>query len=220
MVPDLTRMPLVNGVYWTLIIEIKFYVLIALQYRLLGDRMRLAVPAAIMACNFIFWIATGRGSTLLTYLPVFYIGIEIYCAEKDGWTRASCTRVALLVLLIAGSFDLFVSEQPVANIVFTLLDATVFIAVLTRGWELGMLSFFGRISYSLYLFHTTVGYPIVRGLPPSTYSPLLAAVLAVASSIVVAYVMFRCVETPGVQAGRGIEAYRMTGSSLRLPSGG
>ena len=219
MVPDLARTPLVNGVYWTLVIEIKFYLLIAVQNRFLGDRWRLCVPAAIAAVNLAFWMTTGRGSTLLTYLPVFYIGIEIYRAERDGWTRAGRLRVALVIVAIAGSLALFVTERPLANAAYILFDAALFMTVLSLGWQAGWLNYFGRISYSLYLFHTTIGYPMVLGLQRWGLAAPLGGALAAAASILVAHVLFRCVEEPGVRAGRRLETYRAAGKPLHFSGG-
>ena len=49
MVQDVFGQDMLNGVYWTLLIEIKFYVFIALQYLFLRDRGTLVIPLVLIS---------------------------------------------------------------------------------------------------------------------------------------------------------------------------
>ncbi len=204
MLPDLLRQDLVNGGYWTLIIEIKFYLLAALQFRLLGNRHVLAVPAAILAANLGFWLLHGRGSVLLSYLPVFYLGIELYRAEAASWARPALLRLAGATGAVAASMLLFVDYSRLAAALYIPPLVLAFAWALRRRWASPVLSFFGRISYSLYLYHTVLGYALLRALQGAM--PVAAQlVAALALSIAVAYLSFRAVEEPGVRCGRRLE---------------
>lgn len=76
MVQDVFRMESLNGVYWTLLIEVKFYLFLACQHFLLRDRGPLAVLAGLVCTNIVVWLLRGHASLLLTFFPVFYVGIH------------------------------------------------------------------------------------------------------------------------------------------------
>ena len=102
MVQDIFGQDLLNGVFWTLLIEIKFYAFIALQYLLLRDRGMLVIPLVFIMVNTAIWLTRGHASVLLTFFPTFYVGIQIYRAERRNWdsigTVTACGLVALVAL--------------------------------------------------------------------------------------------------------------------------
>jgi peptidoglycan/LPS O-acetylase OafA/YrhL len=207
MAQDVLRTPLVNPNYWTLVIELRFYMLLALQYYFLSDRRLLAIPAAVFLANVGFWSIYGRGSVLLTYLPVFYIGIEIFRAEHDNWSRSSLARLAVIMLVIAGSMIPFTSEHwPIADALYILSLPLVFITVLRAGWNWAWLSFFGRISYSLYLFHAwVVGYALYQYLEKTSTPLWLQVPLVFGVSFLTACLSYIWIEKPGVNLGKRLE---------------
>jgi peptidoglycan/LPS O-acetylase OafA/YrhL len=82
MVQDIFGQDMLNAVFWTLLIEIKFYAFIALQYLFLRDRGTAVIPLMFIMVNTVIWLTRGYASTLLTFFPTFYVGIQIYRAES------------------------------------------------------------------------------------------------------------------------------------------
>lgn len=207
MVPDVLRQPLVNPNYWTLVIEFRFYLLIALQYYLLSRRYMLAVPLAIVIANAVFLSFFGRGSVLLTYLPVFYIGIEILRAETSGWSRPSVIRLASVTFVVAASIIPFTYDHwPISDAIYVAVLPVLFVAVLRIGWNQLWLGFLGRISYSFYLFHAwVVGYALYHYLERTSMPLWLQVPLVFGTSLAVAYLSFNWIEKPGVDFGRWLE---------------
>jgi peptidoglycan/LPS O-acetylase OafA/YrhL len=205
LMPDVFRQDLISGVFWTLVIEIKFYAIVALQYYFFANRHVLAVPAAIMAANLVFWSVFGRGSVLLSYLPVFYVGIEIYRAEAEGWSPPACARLASVAAIVAASMLLFVQHSTAFyTALYVAGQASLFILVLRAMWGPAWLGFFGRISYSLYLYHGVLGFELFRSFDRAapTWVLLLAAC---AASLLAAYLSFVWIEEPGVNFGKRLE---------------
>lgn len=205
MMPDIFHQALISGVFWTLIIEIKFYVLVALQYRFLRGRHVLVVPSTILLMNLAFWFAFERGSVLLTYLPVFYIGIEIYRAEAAAWAPAALRRLAAVTLTIGASMLLFVQYSSVETALYIPLQAAFFVWALKASWHRLWLSFIGRISYSLYLYHGVLGYEVLRHFAGGNAPMWLLVPAAFVVSFLAAYLSFLWIEEPGVRFGKRIE---------------
>ncbi len=51
MIPDITGDAQISGVYWTLLIEVKFYLFIALQYALLKERFLAGIAGGLVAAG-------------------------------------------------------------------------------------------------------------------------------------------------------------------------
>ena len=120
MVQDVFGQELLNGVYWTLLIEIKFYVFLAFQYLLLRDRGTVAIMVGLVALNVAIWWTRGYASLLLTFFPTFYVGIQIYRAQRSNWDLAGVLTLAGSVALVA--FSLFLLDQHFSALVGALPD--------------------------------------------------------------------------------------------------
>jgi peptidoglycan/LPS O-acetylase OafA/YrhL len=67
-----------------------------------------------------------------------------------------------------------------------------------------VLGFVGAISYSWYLYHGGIGYPLMAkldGLMP----PLVSTVIAAVVTFLVAWLSYRLIEQPGISLGRMLE---------------
>ncbi|HIJ63124.1 MAG TPA: acyltransferase, partial [Rhodospirillaceae bacterium] len=92
-VSDVLGVEAVSGVFWTLLIEIKFYLFIAVQYALFKGRRSHLVLLTLIALEIAVWAIRGRGSLTLAYFPIFYLGIEMSLAEADNWRRPALLRL-------------------------------------------------------------------------------------------------------------------------------
>ena len=129
--------------------------------------------------------------------------------------RLATTPVALLLIAAPIVWDLSFENGSHVHIVFSLLIALLFPAVLVGPrWLSGLLSnrvavYIGTRSYALYLIHRIVKGVVDRAVSyGSTSVPheLLHFVLIVVLSLAAAEVMCRLVEQPMIRIGRRLAA--------------
>lgn len=219
MVQDIFHKESLSGVYWTLLIEVKFYLFLALQHFLLRDRGILIVLAVLICMNAAVWFARGHASLLLTFFPVFYVGIQVRQAESAGWSRSAMLQVAGVILVVAASllvFDIYYGKWSAAYVIG---EAAMLIAFLRIGISSSILGFFGRISYSHYLYHTAAGYVFLALLPASDVLAfnLLIAMLVIALTTVIAFISYSLVEVPMVVFGKKHEDLWMRRRERAVP---
>ncbi len=207
MVQDVFGQELLNGVYWTLLIEIKFYVFLAFQYLLLRDRGTVAIMVGLIAVNSAIWWTRGYASLLLTFFPTFYVGIQIYRAERNNWDSVGVLTLAGSIALVALSLFLFDQYYPGWSALYLIGEAVVLSLFLRLNVSSRVLNFFGRISYSDYLYHASLGFLLfaVFGTATTWFGNLASVALAIAATTVVAYVSYRYIEVPMVAFGKASE---------------
>ena len=82
--------------------------------------------------------------------------------------------------------------------------------------QLPALAFIGAVSYSWYLYHGGLGYPLMDGLEVKfLVPPFVSTLIAAAVTFVVAWLSYRVVEQPGIRLGRTLER-RVLNSALRV----
>jgi len=208
MLSDLFRLPNVSNVYWTLLIEVKFYVFIALYFHLLRIRFVAAAPLLFTLANATVFALRGQASQLLTFFPVFFVGIQVFLAEKSGWAVPSLLRLALTGLLAGLNVAWFDGIYPLWSMAYIIGGAVVMAGLLQSGFSTTLLAFFGKVSYSNYLYHTLIGYSLLEwiGLQQSLAGNLLAVAAVVTLSTWVAYLSYMLVELPAVRFCKTHEA--------------
>ncbi|WFP50645.1 acyltransferase [Methylomonas sp. EFPC3] len=201
MLSDLFRLPNVSNVYWTLLIEVKFYLFIALYSHFLKNRFVLAVPVLFTLANAAMFLLRGQASQLLTYFPVFFVGIQVFLAEKSDWADGSLLSLALIALLAGLNVALFDGIYPLWSMAYILGGAAAMAGLLQSGFSMALLAFFGKVSYSNYLYHTLIGYSLLDwiGRQQTFAGNLIAIVGAAVLSTWVAYLSYILVELPAVR---------------------
>lgn len=209
----------INGSFWSIAVEIKFYAGLALLAALIPDRRRLATVFAWLSLAAApFWVvamlyqfATGSRlpqaligiATIAPYLPFFAIGILARMLKPATpltiTLLALCLVEAALVTLFTG-FD--GSTDVVAAVVTTVLTMVLLGALVA--FAAGMpiphvpvlsraLAGVGFVSFSWYLLHENLGvsflFNLNRALPN-----VLAVPLAMAATLLIAWVFSELVE--------------------------
>ncbi|HEY0323751.1 MAG TPA: acyltransferase [Pyrinomonadaceae bacterium] len=176
-------------VYWTLAIEFQFYLSIGLLYPLISNPSQWVRDLTLL-CVALTFLITPSEAFVFHYVFLFLLGIVTFQYRTkliDG--KGYLLRVVLLlVCLIAG--------LGVAVILVGLLTALAIAFVNTSA---GPLKFFGKISYSVYLTHACIGSTIldytlrrVNG----TAGRFSMYAVALATTILSAYLLYRLVELP------------------------
>jgi peptidoglycan/LPS O-acetylase OafA/YrhL len=213
LLQDVAKAPLLNAAFWTLLVEAKFYILAPLLV-LGGRRVIQIAPYVTMALNGVIMARRGEASNLLTYLAFCFVGMnfELWC-RKELSDRA-LTALAVSAAVAAGIYSPYVK---IGLVVFGLINAGLMALALRHGprLKLPMLSFIGAVSYSWYLYHGGIGYPLMAALEASRWAiaPLMSACIGVVVTLLVAWLSYRLIEKPGISLGRMLEK-RSTNENL------
>lgn len=174
-----------DGSYWTLQVELFFYVQM-LFWCMLGQLKRIhwiiavwlvmAVAYALTAQRHIHFSYTLRELLLLRHIPFFALGILFYRLHtRSGDLRVNIGLIALALVAIGVSYALTYLAAGVACCAIFAL----FVAGKLRWLRAAPFVFLGGISYSLYLLHQAIGFALIRRLEAAGV-PSLAAVVATA----------------------------------------
>jgi peptidoglycan/LPS O-acetylase OafA/YrhL len=210
MVQELLHVPHVDAVYWSLQVELIFYVWMFTAY-LTGmlQHARILMLAALVppVADVILMKTVGHGLPALVntlvlrdYSPFFVIGLAAYSMYRHG---VSARDLAIMgVAVVVAAFTGPELSAPIA-----IFCALLFWAVATGRMKFiafGPFIFLGTVSYTLYLTHQNIGYIIIRTLTSHGVSGDLAMVCALALALLVAAALTRLVEKPSLRAIRSL----------------
>lgn len=193
----------VDGIFWTLAVEAKFYVWVALSWAVLRKRFWLGLVAVGAAGALLYPLAPVLADHLLLarYIPFFLIGIAGWYGliERQAAPAAVLGLVGLVLYgLRAGAIAPSPHLALAAHV--ALLGSAGALFCLLALWPSapgGPLALVGRASYSLYLIHQYLGVTAIH-LLVRTGVPAPAAIAAVfLAAIGLAWLFFRYVEQPG-----------------------
>jgi peptidoglycan/LPS O-acetylase OafA/YrhL len=217
-----------DPVFWTLAVEFQYYVLVGLAFPLFGGRrawVRLAALALFVAPGFFtefHTLPTGgpHAHLIFPFAPLFALGIGTF----QRWVGLSgrAEYAAVLVLAAAAAWVTGVAPAAVG------LASVAGIHLWRR--RTAVTSFFGNISYSLYLLHWTVsqytmsivGVKILRA--DTDAEKALVFLLALAACVAAAYLLYATVERPAqrwssrIRYGRHPRPEETSGLAPAVPS--
>ena len=185
MLQDVLGFAQLDGSYWTLQVELFFY-LQMLFWCMLGQLKRIrwiivvwlvmAMVCALTAQRHLHFSYTLRELLLLRHIPFFALGILFYCLYSgSGDRRANIALIALSLVAIGVSYaPAYLAAGLVCCAIFAL-----FIVGKLRWLRAVPFVFLGVISYSLYLLHQAIGFAVIHRLEAAGM-PSLAAVVATA----------------------------------------
>ncbi|TPN44471.1 acyltransferase [Mesorhizobium sp. B1-1-4] len=211
-------MPSIDGIVWTLEIEIKFYLVCALAVALFrrGSIWVFAVPAALGACEF-YMIHNSFGPAFLVPVPFLifmFIGVVFHYLHVGALTAER--SLFLSASLFFGFSILLGQAMPgLASMAWTYGFAVLVFAFAASFPQLFQRTrigdFFADISYPLYVIHGVAGYVGLRVLLDLGAKAWLSLIIVTAGATALAWVLHVLVEVPSHSLGKRLAA------RLRLP---
>ena len=197
--------PYVDGVYWTLSLDICFYAIMLALYQF-RQLHRIELISALWLGGIVAVHALGvklpiavEVATLSEYGHLFIAGIIIYrITQQDGFTFA---RGAMLVACV-------LTGWYIHGLRYGILDTAIVLIVFatTRGWlrwiALKPLMFLGSVSYSLFLLHQNIGYVILRETYAHGLNPYIGLFGALALMLAAATLITYYIELPAMRLAR------------------
>ncbi len=209
MLPSLFGVSAVDGVYWTLVYEIKFYIIVAIllairKLKLNNVLVLLWAIVSLMAGIFkdlLSGTLIGSGIEFFLfpkYSTTFLLGIALREVSKNK--KNIISYFTAVVSVVGHYFSLGLSSMIWAMVVAVII---VYVSIINPKTVLNKdnvftkaCSFLASISYALYLVHQNIGYAIIRGLVTCGLTNEVFVLIPIAVSILIAYLIFRFVETP------------------------
>lgn len=217
---DLARQPLINMVYWTLCIEIQFYLSFVLLMWIITYLSQyinqiLARYIILLSCTFI-------ASLWMTPFAPFHVqGLFLerwYLFITGVWVWIAINTPTVLASLIAiGNIIVIAILLKLFSGIFTDYIGLAIALIILAGGHLGFLKTFsggqllkwlGLISYSLYLTHNTVsgavfniGYRFVNRTP---FNELVLLSLVVLCCCIFAWLFFLVFEKSGMRWSKNV----------------
>ena len=175
----------VVDVYWTLAVEMQFYVIILILLYLtrcrLSDRVVLWGSLAWSVISWAvvlftaphvgsdpqrdpLWVKLLNNATVAEYAPLFVLGMALYIARQTGRHRGWVAAAA--VSAVGSTFVMRGMPLALEVLVVVLLAVTVMLRERTSVLLLAPVQWYGKISYSLYILHAIPGYILIHALWP------------------------------------------------------
>lgn len=222
MFHGLFRIPHVDGVYWTLEVELLFYCgMLALfagghLHRVFG------VVAGFLLLRWLYfgcqlWLNVDLPYILwrlliLQYLPWFVLGLAAYSLTR---TRPHQGRRPALAALTMALATLGVTESPASAALGAVFFTLVLLAAQSRLalLRLPVLVWLGGISYPLYLLHENISWSLMLKMQALGWPADAVAGVALLVALALAHLVTRWVEQPAMRWIRQRWRQRKTASS-------
>lgn len=210
LLSDFMGVPSIDGVYWSLFVEIKFYLMISI---LLGFKKLekietyLVLWLLISATAEVFTFEKMRSILITDYSAFFIAGATFYIIWSKGFTK---TRVLLLMGALAlASYTAIVWAELLETkystqfnplivcSIIILFFMTFFLIATNKTAAIGALNWttLGALTYPLYLLHQMIGFMIFNIAYPAV-NPHILLWGTTALMIGASYIVHKKIEAP------------------------
>lgn len=184
----------IDGIYWALIVEIKFYLFFGIIFFLIKDLSK-SIYFWFIFCligNILFFTDKINNPFLMSIFPhanLFLLGLSIYYFKKIS----TLIKILIFTFLI---ISILVNERYAGfEIYFILMISTViFILHKKVDFKIKYFSYLGLLSYTWYLTHNAIGIIIIRELNKLNYQNI-SVFVAIIFTLFISYLIFNFIET-------------------------
>jgi peptidoglycan/LPS O-acetylase OafA/YrhL len=182
--------PWLDPVFWTLAIELQYYITVGFFFPLLvssSRAVRLFATTGMIACAVTF----PAEQFVPHWLPLFLLGSLSFQLKHFFISRL---EFVLCVAAVTGALAI-THNTVIAGVGF----ATVLIIACARLRPVGPLALLGTVSYSLYLLHVPVGGRVINlgeRMAHTAVARFAFLVGALTTSLIAAWLLYRFVERP------------------------
>jgi len=207
MFQDMFHIKNIDGVYWTLAIEIKFYILSAIFYMLnFLKKIRYIFAIFFFLALFTLFLSYFDGkrgfyNLTISYLFLMYLGTAFFYNYQKVLSKKELYTMIVLTIFYFILYA-FLGQDRGEGELFGYGISTIFAIILffiTINFKSNISSittFFGEISYSLYLFHQLLGYIFIDYLLSLNISLNISKLTAFFSATLLAYIINTLIEKP------------------------
>ncbi|GAA2752892.1 acyltransferase [Kitasatospora cinereorecta] len=220
---SMLQMPLgvenVDTVYWTLWVELRFYILFSVVVWMGTNDRRVATFCWIWALAAV--LAPQSGVPLIvtlaiaSYAPFFIAGVAFYLVRRRGGVDGELLALLALTWLLAQARMSAIcgthGRASLATVAVSAMYGVMYLVAsgrtdrITWAW----LPVAGAISYPLYLLHQAIGINLIHVFQPTLGGRPLLALLTV-GMVAAAWLTHRLVERPGTRLLRNLTKRRVT----------
>jgi len=194
----------VDGAYWSLAIELRFYILTAIGFFFFRQKFwQFLLVLCVVGSLLGFVRPNAAYLILLGFMPLFLLGVA-------GWLGLWARQRGNAALVAATALFFYFLTPPAYPDQLSQLAAHAFVLgisglmMLLLWWapraRFGGLSLIGRISYSLYLYHQFLGVTAISYLVAAGMPDLAAAGTVLLLILCLSWLSFTFVEEPGRRA--------------------
>ncbi|MDX3901681.1 MAG: acyltransferase [Sphingobium sp.] len=202
MLQGFAFMPEVDGAYWTLTVEIGFYICMVSLWKVAGLKRLEPLLLGWLALRWLHFAWPGMPERVvmllvLRYMPFFMIGMLCYriWSGQRRWRQQAPYAAAALLTVAA-------TETP--DIALVAVALLAIFASMMRGWlrwiAVRPLTWLGGISYSFYLIHQHIGFVVMLKANAAGLGPWTAFLLAFLVALTLGALVNRLVERPAADA--------------------
>jgi peptidoglycan/LPS O-acetylase OafA/YrhL len=198
------------GVYWTLYIEVVFYCM-APFLKGLGDRVLKTVPFVFLASYAVLWLKVGSVPGHAPYHLIYCVmGMQFGLWQRGGLSNGWIWILLVLLGVCAGVFS------PISPLIGVSVMAVGILAwiVLRYGFDSRTLAWIGVVSYSWYLLHVIVGFPVRDALSALGAPAWVSGVAGPTVTLAGSALTYALLERPAIELGKRLLAVRAAGQRM------
>jgi peptidoglycan/LPS O-acetylase OafA/YrhL len=179
-------------VYWTLAIEFQFYFFISFIFPLLLKFVWIRYFSILFLTIFTLSINPNHSIGLFHWLPLFLLGVQISFIKFLTYNNKNFDYLILLIINIVIFYKFSLTISIISLVVELLI-------IFTSEIKFKPFYFLGKISYSIYLIHTLVGFTLLNLLSHISdliFVRFLFLLITIVVTILAAYFFNKYFEKP------------------------